>query len=42
MKYKTVIPPHIVEYGISEYSQRFGISVNKLEFDTETNKVFEV
>lgn len=40
LKYKTVIPQHIIEYGISEYSQRFDISVNDLDFDENLNRVY--
>ncbi len=38
--YQTVIPSRIKELAISEWSQRFGISVNDLDFDENTNRVY--
>lgn len=37
--YKTVIPPRIKELAIGEWSKRFDISINNLDFDENLNRV---
>jgi hypothetical protein len=38
--YKTIVPARVKELAIGEWSQRFNISVNNLDFDDNLNRVY--